>query len=51
MLKARGESEAAVLRAEADARAQAVRARGQAEAISTVFKAIHEGNPDQRLLA
>jgi regulator of protease activity HflC (stomatin/prohibitin superfamily) len=51
VLKARGESEAAVLRAEADARAQAVRARGQAEAISTVFKAIHEGNPDQRLLA
>jgi regulator of protease activity HflC (stomatin/prohibitin superfamily) len=51
VLKARGESEAAVLRAEADATAQAVRARGQAEAISTVFRAIHEGNPDQRLLA
>ena len=40
-----------MLRAEADATAQAARARGQAEAISTVFKAIHEGNPDQRLLA
>ena len=40
-----------VLRAEADARAQAARAKGQAEAISTVFKAIHEGHPDQRLLA
>jgi regulator of protease activity HflC (stomatin/prohibitin superfamily) len=51
VLKARGDSEAAVLRAEADARAQAVRARGQAEAIGTVFRAIHEGNPDQRLLA
>jgi regulator of protease activity HflC (stomatin/prohibitin superfamily) len=51
VLKARGESEAAVLRAEADAKAQAARARGQAEAISTVFRAIHEGNPDQRLLA
>jgi regulator of protease activity HflC (stomatin/prohibitin superfamily) len=51
VLKARGESEAAVLRAEADAKAQAVRARGQAEAITTVFRAIHEGNPDQRLLA
>ncbi len=51
VLKARGESEAAVIRAEADARAQAARARGQAEAISTVFRAIHEGNPDQRLLA
>ena len=51
VLKARGDSEALVLRAEADAKAQAARARGQAEAISTVFKAIHEGNPDQRLLA
>jgi regulator of protease activity HflC (stomatin/prohibitin superfamily) len=51
VLKARGESEAVVLRAEAEAKAQAARARGQAEAISTVFKAIHEGNPDQRLLA
>jgi regulator of protease activity HflC (stomatin/prohibitin superfamily) len=51
VLKARGDSEALVLRAEADARAQAVRARGQAEAISTVFRAIHDGNPDQRLLA
>ena len=51
VLKARGESEAAVLRAEADAKAQAARARGQAEAILTVFRAIHEGNPDPRLLA
>jgi regulator of protease activity HflC (stomatin/prohibitin superfamily) len=51
VLRARGESEAAVLRAEAEAKAQAARARGQAEAIATVFKAIHEGNPDQRLLA
>src|ERR1700733_236520 len=51
ILKARGESEATVLRAEADAKAQAARARGQAEAITTVFRAIHEGNPDQRLLA
>ena len=51
VLKARGEAEAAVLRAEADAKAQAARAMGQAQAISTVFKAIHEGNPDQPLLA
>jgi regulator of protease activity HflC (stomatin/prohibitin superfamily) len=51
VLKARGDSEATVLRAEADAKAQAARARGQAEAIGTVFKAIHDGNPDQRLLA
>jgi regulator of protease activity HflC (stomatin/prohibitin superfamily) len=51
VLRARGESEAAVLRAEAEAQAQAARARGQAEAITTVFKAIHDGNPDQGLLA
>src|SRR5690349_13007990 len=51
VLKARGESEALLLRAEADAKAQAARARGQAEAISTVFRAIHDGNPHQRLLA
>jgi regulator of protease activity HflC (stomatin/prohibitin superfamily) len=51
VLRARGEAEAAVVRAEADATAQAARARGQAQAISTVFRAIHEGNPDQRLLA
>jgi regulator of protease activity HflC (stomatin/prohibitin superfamily) len=51
VLKARGEADAAVLRAEAEARAQALRARGQAEAITTVFKAIHDGHPDQQLLA
>ncbi|MFG1998435.1 SPFH domain-containing protein [Spirillospora sp. NPDC048911] len=51
VLRARGQAEAAVLGAEADAKAQAARARGQAQAIATVFKAIHEGNPDERLLA
>jgi regulator of protease activity HflC (stomatin/prohibitin superfamily) len=51
VLKAQGEAEAAVVRADADATAQATRARGQAQAISTVFRAIHEGDPDQGLLA
>jgi regulator of protease activity HflC (stomatin/prohibitin superfamily) len=51
VLRARGEAEAAVVRAEADATAQATRAQGQAQAILTVFRAIHEGNPDQRLLS
>jgi regulator of protease activity HflC (stomatin/prohibitin superfamily) len=51
VLKARGDAEAAVLRAEADAKAAAARARGQAEAITTVFRAIHDGKPDQELLA
>ena len=51
VLRARGDSEAVVLRARADAEAQAVRSRGQAEAISTVFRAIHDGNPSSELLA
>ncbi|GLW98340.1 SPFH domain-containing protein [Microtetraspora sp. NBRC 16547] len=51
VLKARGEAEAVVLRAQADAEAQAMRAKGQADAIAMVFRAIHEGNPDQRLIA
>jgi regulator of protease activity HflC (stomatin/prohibitin superfamily) len=51
VLRARGEAEAAVVRADADATAQATRARGEAQAIATVFQAIHEGNPDQQLLA
>jgi regulator of protease activity HflC (stomatin/prohibitin superfamily) len=51
VLRARGEAEAAVVRADADATAQATRARGEAQAIATVFQAIHEGKPDQRLLA
>jgi regulator of protease activity HflC (stomatin/prohibitin superfamily) len=51
VLRARGEAEAAVVRADADAKAQAVRAHGQAEAITTVFQAIHDGNPDSKLLS
>ncbi|GIH90897.1 SPFH domain-containing protein [Planobispora siamensis] len=51
VLKARGEAEAAVLKAQAEAEAKAMRAKGEADAISMVFKAIHEGKPDQQLLA
>jgi regulator of protease activity HflC (stomatin/prohibitin superfamily) len=51
VLRARGEAEATVVRAEADATAQATRSTGEAKAIGTVFQAIHDGNPDQRLLA
>jgi len=51
VLRARGEAEAAVVRADAEATAQATKAKGQAQAIATVFQAIHEGNPDQALLA
>ena len=51
VLRARGEAEAAVLKAEADAKAAAARARGQSEAITTLVKAIQDGEVDQRLLS
>ena len=51
VLRATGDREAAVLRAQADRQAQMLRAEGEAQAISTVFNAIHAGQPDQALLA
>ncbi len=51
ILRAQGDREAAVLRAQADRQAQMLRAEGEAQAISTVFAAIHAGQPDQALLA
>jgi hypothetical protein len=51
VLRARGEAEAAVVRARADAESRALRAKGEADAIATVFRAIHEGHPDNELLA
>jgi regulator of protease activity HflC (stomatin/prohibitin superfamily) len=51
VLRARGEAEATVLRAEAESKSQAVRSQGQAQAITTVTRAIQEGNVDQRVLA
>ena len=51
ILRAQGDREAAVLRAQADRQAQMLRAEGEAQAISTVFEAIHAGQPDQALLA
>jgi hypothetical protein len=50
-LRAQGDREAAVLRAQADRQAQMLRAEGEAQAITTVFNAIHAGQPDQALLA
>lgn len=40
-----------MVRAKAEAEARAVRAKGEADAITTVFRAIHEGHPDTELLA
>ena len=51
ILTAEGEKQAAVLRAEGQRQATILEAEGQAKAIDTVFKAIHEGNPDPQLLA
>jgi regulator of protease activity HflC (stomatin/prohibitin superfamily) len=51
ILRAQGDREAAVLRAQADRQAQMLRAEGESQAITTVFNAIHAGQPDQALLA
>lgn len=51
VLRAQGEREAAVLRAQADRQSAMLRAEGEAQAITTVFGAIHAGQPDQALLA
>ena len=47
ILTAEGEKQAAVLRAQGQREATILQAEGQAKAIDTVFKAIHEGNPDR----
>jgi regulator of protease activity HflC (stomatin/prohibitin superfamily) len=51
ILTAEGEQQAAVLRAQGQREATILQAEGQAKAIDTVFRAIHEGNPDPQLLA
>ncbi|WP_127793421.1 SPFH domain-containing protein [Agromyces sp. LHK192] len=51
ILEAEGLRQAEILRAEGDAKAAVLRAQGEAEAIQTVFRAIHEGDPDPKLLA
>jgi regulator of protease activity HflC (stomatin/prohibitin superfamily) len=51
ILTAEGERQGEILRAEGDAQAAVLRAQGEAEAIAKVFNAIHEANPDDRVLA
>jgi regulator of protease activity HflC (stomatin/prohibitin superfamily) len=51
ILTAEGTKQAAILNAEGSARAAVLEAEGQAKAIHTVFTAIHEGRPDNLLLA
>jgi regulator of protease activity HflC (stomatin/prohibitin superfamily) len=51
ILQAEGEKQSAILKAEGEKQAAILQAEGQSKAIETVFAAIHEGNPDPRLLA
>ncbi len=51
ILTAEGDRESQILRAQADREAAILRAQGEGQAILTVFQAIHDGRPDQSLLA
>src|SRR5579871_3379982 len=51
ILTAEGEKQAAILKAEGQRQSAILNAEGQAKAIGTVFKAIHAGKVDQKLLA
>jgi regulator of protease activity HflC (stomatin/prohibitin superfamily) len=51
ILTAEGEKQSAILRAEGQRESQILAAEGQSKAIETVFRAIHEGDADPKLLA
>ncbi|WP_300265087.1 SPFH domain-containing protein [Microbacterium sp.] len=51
ILEAEGARQAEILRAEGDKQAAVLRAQGEAEAIQNVFASIHQGAPDDKLLA
>ncbi|MDQ3615561.1 MAG: SPFH/Band 7/PHB domain protein [Actinomycetota bacterium] len=51
ILNAEGDRQSQILRAQADRESQILRAQGEGQAIQTVFQAIHDGRPDQSLLA
>jgi regulator of protease activity HflC (stomatin/prohibitin superfamily) len=51
ILEAEGSKQSAILRAEGLRQATILGAEGQAQAIATVFKAIHDGDADPKLLA
>jgi regulator of protease activity HflC (stomatin/prohibitin superfamily) len=51
ILTAEGEKRSAILKAEGAREAAILRSEGEAKAIDTVFRAIHEGDPDQGLLS
>src|SRR3954454_5654252 len=51
ILTAEGEKQSAILKAEGQRQSLALQAEGQSKAIETVFRAIHEGDADPKLLA
>lgn len=51
ILTAEGARQAEILRAEGDAKAVVLRAEAEAEAIKKVFGAVHDANPDEKVLA
>jgi regulator of protease activity HflC (stomatin/prohibitin superfamily) len=51
ILTAEGEKQSAILRAQGQREAAILQSEGQASAIDTVFRAIHEGDADPKLLA
>jgi regulator of protease activity HflC (stomatin/prohibitin superfamily) len=51
ILEAEGRRQAAILSAEGEAQAKILEADAEAKAIETVFAAIHQGDPSQKLLA
>jgi len=51
ILTAEGEKQSAVLKAQGAKEAAILRSQGEAQAIDTVFAAIHEGDPDPKLLS
>jgi regulator of protease activity HflC (stomatin/prohibitin superfamily) len=51
ILTAEGEKQSQILRAEGDRQGQILRAEGQSQAIETVFRAVHEGDADPKVLA
>src|SRR6201996_4662855 len=50
-MRAEGEKQSSILRAEGEKQSQILKAEGQAEAIGTVFQAVHRNDPDPKLLA
>ncbi len=51
ILKAEGARQASILEAEGEAQAEVLRAEGEAKAITTVFKAVHDSDADDKVLA